>query len=200
MSKPTYMILQTPPVIALSTALISAAVALIVAVVSQWALSRRARRELLTKKLEELYLVLNDAASDCGNRYAEVHKCFREPEHMASESFYSHQAYSRDLQAKMVMYVKLYFPRLSQTYYDIFVAHGRLSELIQNLMSDTPPKIEEFGEAVTNYAKCLGVMEDEIVSNKPLLVGSPRLFHRYRTPSNVADKPPRARSLQPAQK
>jgi hypothetical protein len=173
-----------PTIITLSIALISAAVALLVAVISQWALSRRGKRELLTKKLEELYLVLNEAGSDCLNTYAEVHKCFREPEYRASVHLYSHYANSLALQAKMAMYVKFYFPRLSNTYHAIFQAHGRLSDLFGNLMSDVPPKIEEFNEAVTNYGKCLGVMEDEIVANKPLPIGSSRLLHKYRTPSN----------------
>lgn len=186
MSKLIDWIAQNPPIIiTLSAALVSAAVALIVAVISQWTLSRRARRELLTKKLEELYLVLNNAASDCVNRYAEVHKCFREPEYVASESFTLHQAYSRDLQAKMAMYIKLYFPRLWHTYVAILEAHGRFIALSTNLMSDSPPKIEEFDEAVTDFRTCLGVMENEIVFNKPLLTGSSRLLHRYRTPSNT---------------
>lgn len=182
--------MQTPlTIVTLSAALISAAVALIVAVISQWALSRRAKRELLTKKLEELYLVLNDAASDCVNTYADVHKCFRDPKYPASESFNSHQAYGRDLQAKMAMYVKFYFPRLSQTYLAIFEARARLGNLTNKLMSNPLPKMEEFDEAVTHYGKCLGVMEDEIVSNKPLLTGSYRLLHRYRTPSNRSFNP-----------
>jgi hypothetical protein len=185
MSKLIDWITQNPPaVIALTAAFISAAVALFVAIISQWALSRRARRELLTKKLEELYLVLNDAASDCVNRYKEIHKCFHEPEYMVTDEFYKQQIYNLDVQKKLVMYVKLYFPRLGQTYASIFVAQSRLNDLVNKLMSDAPPKMEELDEAFSQYGKCLGVMEDEIVSNKPLLTGSSRLFNRYRTQSN----------------
>lgn len=112
MSKLIDWIIQNPPAtITLSAALISAAVALIVTAISQWALSRRAKRELLTKKLEELYLVLNDAASDCVNRYREVRRCFYEPEYMATDGFYNQQIYNLDVQKKLVMYVKLYCSR-----------------------------------------------------------------------------------------
>ncbi len=44
----------------ITTAIISASVAIVVLVAGQWLLSRRSRKEFLTSKLEELYILLND--------------------------------------------------------------------------------------------------------------------------------------------
>lgn len=90
-------IMQSPPaVITLTVAFVSASVAFLTAIITQVILSRRAKRELLTKKLEELYLVLNEAASYCVNRYVEVRKCYHEPELVTSDDFYS----SRELSVR----------------------------------------------------------------------------------------------------
>src|SRR5262245_61703132 len=49
--------------VAMLTAVLAAVIALFVALLTQWALGRRARTELLTRKLEELYLTLNEVSA-----------------------------------------------------------------------------------------------------------------------------------------
>lgn len=49
--------------IAILTAVLAAGVAVLVAALTQWVLGRRAQTELLTKKLEELYLSLNEISA-----------------------------------------------------------------------------------------------------------------------------------------
>ena len=62
---PLFTWLSTAPqgAIAIATATLAAIVAFLVALLTQWILGRRARTDLLTKKLEELYLALNEVSS-----------------------------------------------------------------------------------------------------------------------------------------
>lgn len=58
--------------IAILTAVLAAIVAVLVTVLTQWILGRRARTELLTKKLEELYLALNEISAHSDKRVEEA--------------------------------------------------------------------------------------------------------------------------------
>jgi hypothetical protein len=178
-------ITQSPPaVLTLTVAFVSASVAFLTAIITQVILSRRAKRELLIKKLEELYLVLNEAASHCVNRYVEVRKCHYEPELATSDDFYLHFMHGLDVQKKIIMYVRLYFPRLSLVYEDIAKAQNQMQELEKGVMSGTNPTAEEVEEVFKKYGKCLAVMEAMIVSNRALLTGSFWVLRRYRPPAN----------------
>ena len=176
---------QNPPAVtALTVAFISASVALLVAVITQLALSRRAKRELLTKKLEEFYLLLNEVSSDSLSRYMEIRKSYFEPELTKSEDFYLHYVKGLDLQKKVVMYIRLYFPQLSQAYEALTIVQARLHELEKKRLTDSPPKVEEFIEVFPQYIDCLGGIEKMIVSNKALLIGSFRCLRKHTPPSN----------------
>jgi hypothetical protein len=179
--------IQTAPVtITLSVALISAAVALVVAVLTQLATSRRARRDLLTKKLEELFLLVNDAMSDCMDSYKEVQQVLVHPAHIKSESVFLQQVRSLELQKKMLMYVKLYFPQLSESYAPVYKAHDQLNGLMIRLRSGPPPSSEEFGHAVAHYGGYIASLAEEIVTNKDMLTGSSAWRRKYKR----IDEPP----------
>jgi len=173
-----------PAVTALTVAFISASVALLVAAVTQIALSRRAKRDLLTKKLEEFYLLLNEVSSESLNRYMEIRKSYFEPERTKSEDFWMQYVKGLDVQKKVVMYARLYFPQLSTAYEALSVAQSRLHELEKKRLTDAPPAVEEFMKAYSQYIDCLGVLENMIVSNKALLTGSFRRLRKHPPPSN----------------
>ena len=180
-------ITQNPPaIVALTAAFVSASVALLVAVITQLALSRRAKRELLTKKLEEFYSLLNEVSSERVSRYMEVRKSYFEPELTKSDDFYLHYLRGFDMQKKIIMYVRLYFPQLSPAYEALSVEMYRLHELEKKLLSTSPPNVEEFAEAFARHGECLGIMETMIVSNKALLTGSFRRLRKHSTLSNKA--------------
>jgi hypothetical protein len=175
-------IAQTTSVtITLSVALISAAVALVVAVLTQLATSRRARRELLTKKLEELFLLVNDAITDLWGSFKEVQQVFLNPEHLESESVFLQQTRNLELQKKMLMYVRLHFPRLSDSFVVVSDAQDRLNNLITGLYSgDSPPKSEDFDSAIGHYGRCIASFAEEMIINKDLLIGSSSWKRRYK--------------------
>jgi hypothetical protein len=54
------------------TAVLAVIVAVLVKVLTQWILGRRARTELLTKKLEEIYLALNEISAHSVKRVEEA--------------------------------------------------------------------------------------------------------------------------------
>ena len=58
--------------VAVVTSALAAVVALLVVVLTQWILGRRARTELLTEKLEDLYLALNELSSHSVRRVEEA--------------------------------------------------------------------------------------------------------------------------------
>jgi uncharacterized membrane protein YfbV (UPF0208 family) len=59
----SWLIAAPQGAIALLTAVSTAMVAILVVFLTQWILGRRARTELLTNKLEELYLALNEVST-----------------------------------------------------------------------------------------------------------------------------------------
>jgi hypothetical protein len=127
--------------------------------------------------------VLNDAVSYCVKRHSEVNKVFSDRQRMTSEEFFSHMYFGFDVQKQLIMFVKLYFPLLSQTHQRGYIAYDKLSALTNKLADDSPPSKEDFGEALAEYSHWLGVMMDEIIANKPILIGSSRLLHKYERAS-----------------
>ena len=181
---------QNPTAIAsLSTAVISGAVALIVVCITQWALSRRAIRELRTAKLEELYLALNQAASDNLERYCIVTEGLTDPDKRASAAITDPKIYGGDLNKKMIMYIRLYFPRLAHGHQKMFNTQRWINDLIYKIHSATPPERSQIDSAFEGYGACIRELEEEIVSNQRLLIDRPILPRRYKRPSSSLTRP-----------
>jgi hypothetical protein len=117
--------------IAILTGILAAIVAILVAVLTQWVLGRRARTELLTKKLEELYLTLNEVSAHNVRRVEEALPLttaspFNKPKITGG----SVERQGLDLHKKIVMLVRLYFPKLSAAHQAVFRCNSNVNMLI----------------------------------------------------------------------
>jgi hypothetical protein len=117
--------------VAILTAFLAAFVAIVVAVLTQWILGRRTRTELLTKKLEELYLALNEVSAHNVKRLEEALPLanatpFSKPKITGG----SVERQGLDLHKKIVMLVRLYFPHLSNAHQEVFRRNSAVNVLI----------------------------------------------------------------------
>lgn len=169
-----------PGAIALLTAIVGALVAIFVVVLTQWMLGRRARTELLTSKLEELYLLLNQASSENVGRYEKlVVHLYRAPSETKPLPL-DRSTYSLDLHKKIVMYVQLYFPRLRPAHIRMFRSNSAITDILYRASAGEKPQQAEIHIAFGSYGDCLRNMEDEIIQNQAILVKDAVLPRRYR--------------------
>lgn len=185
--------------IAILTAVLAAVVALLVAVLTQWTLGRRARTELLTKKLEELYLALNDVSAHNLQRVEEALPLvsatpFTKPA-IAGGSV---ERQGLDLHKKIVMLVRLYFPRLSAAHQEVFRCNSSVNWLIYEAEHGPPLSEDQLLSRSGAYRDAVVAMEEEIIQNRRVLVKDYLLPMRYRRVPVVQTQPPDAeRDAQP---
>ncbi|PPD11482.1 hypothetical protein [Methylophilus sp.] len=167
--------------IAILTATLAAAVALLVAFLTQWTLSRRTRTELLTKKLEELYLALNEVSAHNLKRVEEALPLITATpftKHVISGS--SVQRQGLDLHKKIVMLVRLYFPRLAAAHQEVFRCNSRVNLLIYEAENGPPLSEEQLLSLSGFYRDAVVAMEEEIIQNRKVLVKDYLFPVRYR--------------------
>jgi hypothetical protein len=168
-------------VTSLSTAFISAAVALIVVVLSQWALSRRNRKDFLTNKLEELYLLVNEIGEHNVERFELLVKLSngkRKFDDTNSEE--TVRIYGLDINKKIVMLIRLYFPKLALTHQKTFQANRNINQLIFNLNNGDKTDSAEIDNVLSEFINLLKQFEDEIIQNKDILIKSSILPQIYK--------------------
>jgi len=175
-----------PGVVAsLASAVIAGSVAVIVFAFTQFLTVKRARAELLVPKLEELYLLVNEAAA------ANVTICavalrVLDGDDAARKKILALDdldLYGHRLAKKIIMYIRLYFPQLSRIHQLMFAAQGKQNELLFALHTTHPPKLAEMVEAGGMVAHFLRLFEAEIVNNRDSLIGD-RIFHRRYKPTS----------------
>ncbi|BAU47837.1 hypothetical protein SVA_1262 [Sulfurifustis variabilis] len=176
----TWLQSAPPGAITLLTAIIGALVAVLVVVLTQWILGRRARTELLTSKLEELYLLLNQASSENVDRYEKlVVHLYRAPEETKPLPL-DRSTYSLDLHKKIIMYVQLYFPHLKPTHVRMFQSNSAITDILYRAGTGEKPTESEIHAAFGSYGDYLRNMEDEIIQNRAILVKDAVLPRRYK--------------------
>jgi hypothetical protein len=167
--------------VAAITAALAAIVALLVAALTQWVLGRRARTELLTKKLEELYLALNELSTHSVRRVEEaLPLASATPFNRPKIAGGSVERQGLDLHKKIVMLVRLYFPRLSAAHQAVFRCNSKVNMLIYE--AETGPRLDqEKLFAVSGEYRDAGVaMEEELIRNRRVLVKDHVLWVPYR--------------------
>lgn len=178
----------------LISALIAATVAFMVLVLSQSFSRRQQRVQFLQPKLEELYLLLNDVSERNARLFkllvASIHgdiEAKRELDEADELAAYGHLTAK-----KMVMLVRLYFPKLSRVHQLLFAAERQLSQRMWELSMDEPPTLEALIEASGKVGHMLRLMEQEMVANQNVLLRSTVLPRRYRavTQQEIEDVPP----------
>ena len=157
--------------VALLTATLAAGIAVFVTVLTQWVLGRRARTDLLTKKLEELYLALNAASAHNVQRYnASVHLAELSPFTRERVSSTPVDDLGLDLHKRIVIYVRLYFPKLTAAHQAVFIANREVNMLIYSAETGPPLTTPVLKKLSADYGESLQKMEAEIISNRALLV------------------------------
>lgn len=175
--------LQAAPVgaISLLTALLAALVAIFVTVLTQWVLGRRARTDLLTKKLEELYLALNDASAHNVARFEAAQPLITATSFSKVQvSTSSVNAQGLDLHKKIIMYVRLYFPKLSTAHQTVFKLNSEVNHLIYEAETGPPLSEQHLLQASGQYGDALKAMETEIIANRAALVRETIFPRRHR--------------------
>ncbi|MCR4268434.1 hypothetical protein [Nitratireductor sp. ZSWI3] len=178
----------------LISALIAAAVAFIVLALNQSFSRRQQRIQFLQPKLEELYLLMNEVAE----RNTRLFKLLVASTHgdlgakQELDSLDELAAYGHLTAKKMVMLVRLYFPKLSRIHQHLFAAERQLSQHMWELSTGDIPSLETLIEASGNVGHMLRLMEQEMVNNQGILLGASSLLRRYRsvTKEEIEGVPP----------
>jgi hypothetical protein len=166
----------------LASAIIAAAVALIVFAVSQLLTAKRNRALLLVPKLEELYLLVNRVASEnaaiCtiafqavdGDDAAQVK--IQKMDHL---DLYGHRTAK-----EIIMYVRLYFPRLGRIHQLMFAAQRSLNNRLFEISTGKLPGMPDMLEAAGLVSHFVKLIEAEIVDNRDALIRDRLWPRRYR--------------------
>ncbi len=185
---------NTPAIASLASALIAASVALLVVVLNQTFSRRQQRMQFLQPKLEELYLLMNEVSERNTRLFkllvASIHgdiDAKKEFDAMDELSAYGHLTAK-----KMVMLVRLYFPRLSRIHQFLFAAERQVGQCMWELSTDNPPSLEAILEASGTVGHMLSLMEQEMVDNQEKLLRVNTLPRRYRAASlrDIENVPP----------
>ena len=167
----------------ITTAVISAAVAILVVILTQWAIGRRARTELLTRKLEELFLLVNDASIENGKRRntgLELIKTYARSD--AERGDVLHLSRNLPLDHRINMYVQLYFPTLRETHAKVAAANQEMVAVFHKLSDGVSTQPVEVARSFLNMYLVLTSFRDEIIGNRDVLVRESLrpLVHRKR--------------------
>jgi len=186
--------LQASPTgaVALLGATISATVAILVVIITQWVVGRRARTDLLTKKLEELFLLVNEASIENGKRRnagLELIKTYAKPD--AERNDVVHLSRNLPLDHKINMYVQLYFPLLRETQAQVGRINQEMVAVFHKLSDGDETKPIEVARAFLRMYLALTAFRDEII-NRALLVCETlrRPLYRKKEPNQTMEPTP----------
>jgi hypothetical protein len=178
----------------LISAIIAAAVAIIVVAVNATIARRQQRVQFLQPKLEELYLLLNEVAERNTRLFkllaAVVEGDIGAKKHL--EELDDLEVYGHLTAKKIIMLVRLYFPKLTRIHQLLFSAERKLSQKVWSLSMSEPIEMEELLEVSGRVGHMLRLMEQEMVENQRFLLKAttvPR-FYRQASEDEVLDVPP----------
>ncbi len=177
----SWLALAPQGAIALLTAVLTAMVAFLVVFLTQWILGRRARTELLTNKLEELYLALNEVSTHNLKRVEEARALISAtPLNKPIITGSSTELQGLELHKKIVMLVRLYFPKISKAHQEVFQRNHSVNMLI--FAAENGPPLSEIRLLALSgeYRDAVVAMEEELIHNRRFLVKDHTLPTRYR--------------------
>lgn len=170
------------------SAVIAASVAILVFAVTQFLTRRRDRVQFLTPKLEELYLLLNQVSEDNVKFFRLVYLVLEGDADARQELSAVDELglYGSRTAQKIILYIRLYFPRLSRIHQLLFAAQRELNGLIWQLHTEKPPDLAKVVDASGRVGHFLRLMEQEIITNRDYLLSDHILPKRYRKTSQDA--------------
>lgn len=154
-------------------AILGFAGAMVATAVTQTSITRREKAGLLLRKLEDLYLTVNQAGDENHQRYLLLKKLSAATDEKEKSQLIDEmeaQGHFIPLQKKISMYVDLYFYELSEPYKKVVTEAKKAAAT--TVMPSINPAIapKEFDEALKNYGTALSDFTNEIVSKKKELV------------------------------
>ncbi len=178
-----------------TSAIIAASVALFVFAVTQFITRKRDRTQFLLPKLEELYLLVNELAEQNAIQFKLFYRFLRGDKDVAKNiaEIDDIDLYGHRRGKKIIMYIRLYFPKLSRIHEMLFSAERELNILKFHSSSDAPPTVEELINASGRVGHFIRLIEQEIISNRDSLLGAGVFPKKYRetTEAEIEDEIPR---------
>ena len=169
---------------------ISAFIAIFIFFISQWFLSRRNSVEFRTKKLEELYLTVNELSNQHAVRFEKIRTIANGDRSYLDDPEHIIKLYLYDINKQIIMFIRLYFPELSKTHQALFHANKEISNKIFSLTENNEINQEEFISVFVDFGDYLRDLESEIIENRKILVGENILPVAYKRQShNKSFKP-----------
>ncbi|MBU4209362.1 MAG: hypothetical protein KKD12_06800 [Proteobacteria bacterium] len=169
------------PFASLVAAVVAASVALIVFGLTHHFARKREQIQFLTGKLEELYLSLNQVAESNAQFFKLIALCLAG--HQAAKQQLDEtediELYGHRLAKRIIMLIRLYFPRLSSIHQRLFATQRHLNELIFQLHSETPPELKAVVVASGRVGHFIRLMEEEVIRNRDFLLRDCTCFKRY---------------------
>lgn len=164
------------------SAVIAAAVALIVFALTQIFTQKREQIRFLTPKLEELYLHLNGVASDNASLFKLTINCVEGNQAACKQlaSIDELTLYGHSRAKEIIMLIRLYFPQLSKIHQHLFSAQRELNNKMWALLNAEPPSSDEiiFASGLVGHFNKL--MEAELIKNRDALIGDYFFFKRFK--------------------
>jgi hypothetical protein len=153
--------------VSLLTAVIAASVALVVFALTQYFTKKREQTRFLSPKLEELYLLLNEFAENNVTFFKMSYACSGGNQEACNQlgDIDELVLYGDRRSKKIIMYVRLYFPKLSTIHQSFFRAQSEI--------------IAASGE-VSHF---LRLMEKELIDNRDVLLEDHVILKRYKASS-----------------
>lgn len=174
------------------SALLAAAVAFTVVIVTQSILGRRARYEFRMKKLEELYLTILEWQHDVDLSKRQADKILKRQLPLDDEAFreYSATICKPRLDRRVNMYILLYFPALKEVQAQLHENVRNHSRLLRLLDEGEDLKSSELQKAWLRIQISLITLRKQIEDNRTYFVGDNFLRPRYKQAADVAPHQP----------
>jgi hypothetical protein len=168
-----------PNAVPIATAVLAAVVALVVATLTQWILGRRARTDLLTKRLEELYVLILQWMDEVTSTKILVDELVDSQPLAPEQRLKVLERYSKPrVDRRISMYIDLYFRRLDRFNKGLFEANRGFARVIRLMGQGNKTSLADIQRGYVKLHNLLSPLRQEIVENRARLTG--RLQLRYK--------------------
>jgi hypothetical protein len=174
----------------LVSAIIAASVALGVFSLTQYLEHRRNRVQFLSPKLEELYLLINKVGPETIRVFKIIHLHLTNNSGQLPrlEKVDEPELYGHITGKEIVMFIRLYFPKLSHIHQILFSAQRELNRHLYSLQTSSPSTLEEVHQTSGRVGYLLRLMEAEMIDNRDYLIGDYLFLKNYiSTPQSEID-------------